>query len=96
MTKQPATDHISGSIEKIEFKVKNGRVKPLRKKIKTEMTQGVSDDTAKLVNDMIKPVERKNINRKVRADYNPASGAHNIVADTKKKISDQVKDDLGL
>lgn len=96
MTKQPATDHISGSIEKIEFKVKNGTVKPFRKKIKTKMTQGVSDGTAELVNDMVGPVKRDSINKKVRGDYNPAAGAHNIVADTKKKISDQVKDDLGL
>ena len=92
--KQPATDHISGAISRIELKVKNGKVKPLRVKSKTIALRGSADDVQKTLNDTVNPVKRKLINRKVRADYNPLKGAHNVVADVKKEISDNVRKDL--
>ena len=96
MTKQPARDHISGTIDHVEFVVKNGVLKPHRRKGKSKMTQNVTDEVAGLVNDMVPPIERDKINKKVRSDWNPASGAHNIVADTKRKLSKQAREDLGL
>ena len=92
--KQPATDHISGAISRIELKVKNGKVKPLRVKSKTIALRGSADDVQKTLNDTVNPVKRNLINRKVRADYNPFKGAHNVVADVKKEISDNVRKDL--
>ena len=90
--KQPATDHISGSISKIEFKVKNGKPKIHRVKTKTLMTSDTSKDVKQAVNDNIKKVKRNLVNAEVRNDINPADGAHSVVADTKKKISDEIRD----
>ena len=94
MTKQPATDHIAGSISRIEMKVKNGKLKPLRVKSKTVAIENTPKEVKSALNDTVNSVKRKIINKKVRADYNPLKGAHNIIADTKKKISDEIKKDM--
>ena len=91
--KQPATDHISGSIARIEIKVKNGKPKIHRIKAKTLMTSGVSKEAQQAIDDNIKKVKRDKTNLNVRNDINPAKGAHNVIADTKKKISDEIKKD---
>ena len=93
MTNSPK-DYIQGAIDKIELRVKNGRLKPLRVKAKTEATENEPEDVSKTLNDTVSPVKRKIINRKVRADHNPLKGAHNPVADTKKRISDEIRKDL--
>ena len=93
MTNSPK-DYIQGAIDKIELRVKNGRLKPLRVKAKTEATKNEPEDVSKTLNDTVSPVKRKIINRKVRADHNPLKGAHNPVSDLKKKISDEIRKDL--
>lgn len=89
--KQPATDHISGAIAKIEIKVKNGKPKIHRTKIKTLMASNSPEDVKHAVLDNINNAERKKVNKEVRNDTNPGDGAHNIVSDTYKEISDEKK-----
>ena len=86
--KQPATDHISGAISKIEYVVTNGKPTFHRTKLKTEMVSNSPEDVQQSVNDVIKKVKRDKINRKVRRT------AHTALADTKKKISDEIKKDM--
>ena len=86
--KQPATDHISGSISKMEFIVKNGKPKIHRTKLKTKMASSSPEDVQQSVNDVVKKVKRDKINCKVRRT------AHTALADTKKKISDEIKKDM--
>lgn len=83
--KQPATDHISGSISKIEYIVKNGKPKFHRTKIRTKLASHSPMDVQQAVNDTVKKVKRDRINKKVRMK------AHSILADTKKKISDEIR-----
>lgn len=87
--KQPATDHISGAISRIEIKVKNGKPKIHRTKIKTLMASNSPEDVKHAILDNTNSVQRNQINKEVRNDINPADGAHNEVSDTKKKISDE-------
>lgn len=91
MPKQPASDHISGSVIKSEIKVNNGKLKIKRVKAKSELTKNLSDEAAKVANDVVNPVKRDVVNKEVRNDINPAKGAHSPVADTKKKISDEIR-----
>ena len=84
-------DRISGRIEKVEFIVKNGKVKPHRKKMKTKASEFASPEVAEIMNDVVSTQKRDGINKEVRNDINPAKGAHSPVADTKKKISDEIR-----
>ena len=84
-------DRISGRIEKVDFIVNNGKVKLHRKKMKTKASEYASPEVAEIINDVVSTKKRDNINKEVRNDINPATGAHNPVSDTKKKISDEVR-----
>ena len=89
-------DNITGAISKAEFKIKNGKLKIKKVKLKSDVADNIDKITAKVMNDTV-PVEvRKKINKKVREDINPAKGAHNPVSDMKAKISKEVGTDLGL
>ena len=90
------SDNIQGSISRAEFKIKNGKLKVKKVKLKSDVAKKVDKDVAKIVNDTVPAQVRKEINKEVRKDSNPAKGAHNIVADTKAKISKEVGQDLGL
>lgn len=90
------SDNIQGAISRIEFKIKNGKLKTKKVKAKSDVAKKVDDTVAKVMNDTV-PVEvRKKINKKVRKDINPAEGAHNPVADMKAKISKDIGRDLGM
>ena len=91
MNKQPAADHISGSINKSEIKVKNGKLKIKRVKTKTVAAEGSSEEAKRAINDVVPALKREIINKKVRNDINPAKGAHNPVSDTKKEVSDEIR-----
>lgn len=89
-------DNIQGAISKAEFKIKNGKLKIKKVKLKSDVADNIDKLTANVMNDTV-PVEvRKKINKEVRKDINPAKGAHNIVADTKAKVSKEVGKDLGM
>lgn len=90
------SDNIQGSISRIEFKIKNGKLKTKKVKLKSDVAEKVDKEVAKIMNDTVPMQVRKKINKEVRNDINPAEGAHNIVADTKAKISKEVGRDLGM
>ena len=101
MLKAPFSEHLldcfleRGAISKAEFKIKNGRLKIKKVKLKSDVSDNIDKLTAKVMNDTV-PVEvRKKINKEVRKDINPAKGAHNI-SDTKAKISKEVGTDMGM
>lgn len=89
-------DNITGAISKAEFKIKNGKLKIKKVKLKSDVSNNVDKVVAKVMNDTVPVEARKKINKEVRDDINPAKGAHNSVADTKAKISKEVGTDLGL
>ena len=83
-------DHIENPIHKIEDKVKNGHFKFKRIKLKTTASKDFSDDAAKVVNDNISRMERKQICKKAR------KRAHLPSSDMKVDVSKEVRSDLGL
>lgn len=83
-------DHIENPIHKIEDKVKNGHFKFKRVKLKTTASKDFSDDAAKVVNDCVSRMKRKQICKKARKK------AHLPVADMKVDISKEVRNDLEL
>lgn len=90
------TDNIQGAISRIEFKIKNGKLKTKKVKAKSDVAEKIDKTVAKVMNDTI-PVEvRKKINKEVRKDINPAKGAHNPVADMKAELSKEVGKDMGM
>ena len=105
--KQPATDNISQIIAEAQYKISNGKAiikakrhpqnsighKPVRR-IKKTIKNGKIKLVRELVDkkDGINKIKRDIINIKVRNDINPADGAHSVIADTKKKISDEIRD----
>ena len=87
---------IQGAISKAEFKIKNGKLKIKKVKLKSDVADSIDKLSAKVMNDTV-PVEvRKKINKEVRKDINPAEGAHNPVADMKAKISKDIGRDFGM
>ena len=90
------TEHIDGAINKLTRKVKHGKLKIKRSKLKSSVAKNLQERIQHLLNDTVNKVRRKKINKKVRKDNNPALGAHNIVADVKRKLSQSVRQDLGL
>ncbi len=90
------TDFIDEAISGIEVKIKGGKLKINRIKPKSEVAKKVDKKVAKVMNDTVPIQVRKKINKEVRKDMNPAKGAHNIVADTKVKLSKEIGKDLGL
>lgn len=89
-------DRIQGSISKADFKIKNGKLKIHKRKLKSDVAEKVDKETASILNDTVSNEVRKKINKETRDDINPAKGAHNIVSDTKAKISKEIGKDLGL
>jgi len=88
--------HIQGSIDRTEFKVKNGKLKIKRIKLKSNVSKKLNKRLKELVNDNINPFKRETICKNARDDMNPGSGAHSPVADMQRKISTQMRQDLGL
>ena len=87
------SDNIDGAINKIETIIKHGKPILKKRKLKAEVLNKIIDPEIK---DMIQgadnvlKVKRKVINKENRKN------AHNIVADTRAKISKEVGNDLGL
>ena len=89
-------DNIQGAISKAEFKIKNGKLKIKKVKLKSDVADNIDKLSAKVMNDTV-PVEvRKKINKEVRKDINPAKGAHNPVSDMKAQLSKEVAQDMSL
>ena len=89
-------ENTTGAISKAEFKIKNGKLKIKKVKLKSDVADNIDKISAKVMNDTV-PVEvRKKINKEVRDDMNPAKGAHNPVSDMKAKISKEVGRDMGM
>ena len=89
-------DNIQGAISKAEFKIKNGKLKIKKVKLKSDVADNIDKLSAKVMNDTVPVQVRKKINKETRKDYNPAAGAHNPVADMKAKISKEVGQDMGM
>ena len=83
-------DYVSDAIHRIKNVIKNGKLKHKKIKLKTDVAKNVEKEVAKVLNDNITSIERDKICKNARKE------AHSIVADTKKKLSDEVRDDLGL
>ena len=84
------------SISRAEFKIKNGKLKVKKIKLKSDVANNVDKLSAKVMNDTVPVQVRKKINKKVRDDINPAKGAHNPVADMKAELSKEVGKDMGM
>ena len=87
---------MSDAISRIEFKIKNGKLKTKKVKAKTDVAKKIDDIAAKVLNDNIAVEARKKINKEVRKDINPAKGAHNPIADMKAQLSKEVGRDMGM
>ena len=83
-------DHIEDAIHKIKNIIKNGKLKHKKIKLKTDVSKNVSDEVAKVLNDNVSRAERDKICKDARKE------AHSVVADAKKKLSDDMRNDLGL
>lgn len=83
-------DHIEDAIHRIKGTIKNGKFKHKKIKLKTDVAQKVDKEVADVLNDNISRIERDKICKDARRE------AHSLVADTKKKVSDEVRKDLGL
>ena len=84
---------IDSAISKIQAVIKGGKLKHKKIKLKTQVLDKLlSPETRKLVKgaDNVFKSERKNINAGNREH------AHDIVVDTKAKISKEVGRDLGM
>ena len=83
-------DHIEDAIHRIKGTIKNGKFKHKKIKLKTDVARKVDKEVADVLNDNISRIERDKICKDARKE------AHSPVADTKKKVSDEVRKDLGL
>ena len=83
-------DHIEDAIHRIKGTIKNGKFKHKKIKLKTDVARKVDKEVADVLNDNISRIERDKICKDARKE------AHSSVADTKKKVSDEVRKDLGL
>ena len=77
-------------INRAKVKAEGGKIKIKRRKLKTDIAQEVSPENSQVLNDNVSRSERKKICKEARKE------AHSIVADTKKKLSDEMTKDLGL
>ena len=96
MVKVFMADYIEGAINKLTRKVKHGKLKIKKSKLKSSVSKKLQERIQHLLNDTVNKVKRKKINKKIRKDNNPALGAHNIIADVKRNLSNIVRQDLGL
>lgn len=83
-------EYIEGPISRIETKIKNGKLKHKKIKLKTDVSKNVDKEVAKVLNDNVSSVKRDNICREARQE------AESPVAKVKRKISKEVGRDLGL
>ena len=83
-------DHIEDAIHRIKDVIKNGKFKHKKIKLKTDVAQNVDKEVADILNDNVSRSERDKICKDARKE------AHSIVADTKKKLSDEMRKDLGV
>lgn len=83
-------EFIEGSISRIETKIKNGKLKHKKVKLKSDVAKKVDKEVAGIMNDNINSVERDRICKEARRK------AENPVAKVKRKISKEVGRDLGL
>ena len=84
-------DFIKGSIDRIELKVKNGKLKPLRVKTKTVMSKSEPKEVSTRMNDNVDKIERDEICKIARGDNNPATGAHSVKANFKRELSNKMR-----
>lgn len=89
-------NNIQGAISKAEFKIKNGKLKIKKVKLKSDVADNIDKLSAKVMNDTVPVQVRKKINKEVRKDINPAKGAHNPVSDMKANLSKEVGRDTGM
>ena len=83
-------DHIEDAIHKIKNVIKNGKLKHKKIKLKTDVAKKVDKEVSQILNDNVPRAERDKICKDARKE------AHSVAADTKKKLSDEVRNDLGL
>ena len=84
------SEHIEGPIGRIETKIKHGKLKHKKIKLKTDVSKDVDREVGKVLNDNVSSVERDNICKEARQK------AESPVAKVKRKISKEVGRDLGL
>ena len=75
-------DYIDGAVDKIENIVKHGRLKHLKKKLKSRVLSPLTDN--------VPDIERKKICKKA------SNAANNLVSRVKKEVSDRIRRNLGL
>lgn len=85
-------DLIKGSIDRVETKVKHGKLKPLRVKTRTVMSKSEPKEISTRMNDNVNKVERDEICKIARGDNNPATGAHSVKADFKRELSNKMRE----
>ena len=83
-------DHIEDAIHRIKGTIKNGKFKHKKVKLKTDVAKSIDKEVSDILNDNVSRMERDKICRDARKE------AHSPVADVKKKVSDEVRKDLGL
>lgn len=83
-------DNIQGSIAKTEFKIKNGKLKIKKVKLKSDVAKKVDKEIAKVMNDNVTSIERNDICKKARKE------AQSPIAQMKRKISKDIGRDLGF
>lgn len=86
-------EHVDGTINKIEAKIKNGVLKHKKVKTKRDTFDNILDPEIKRIvkgADVINKSERKQINKQSRKE------AQSPVARVKRKISKEIGRDLGL
>ena len=87
MSKRPASDSISGTIIRVEKKVKHGVPRLHRVLTSTEAAKSqLSPENQEIMTGTVNSLERDKINKEVREK------ADNPVANTMKKISKEVRD----
>lgn len=83
-------EHVSDAIYRIKSIIKHGKLKHKKIKLKTDVAKKVAKEIARILNDNIPTIDRDKICRNARKE------AHKPVADMKKKLSDEIRKDLGL
>ena len=81
---------IEDAIHKLEGIVHHGKFRHKKVKLKTDVAKKVTKEVSSLINDNVPKIERKEI-----CD-NAGKEAHKPVADMKRKVSNEVRKDLGL
>ena len=83
-------EHVSDAIHRIKSIIKHGKLKHKKIKLKTDVAKKVAKEIARILNDNIPTIDREKICKDARKE------AHKPVADMKRKISNEVRKDLGL